>query len=85
MNDRYVALEKRVQSDHTSKKETKTNDKYEQFAVNAVKAEITGDFAKAAHEWEDLKTSAEASSERRSWYLLAAKRSRELRENKTPK
>ena len=79
VEDRYIDLRRRVMFDKTQIKTTKADDELEQLAQDAVIAEEAEEYAKAYRKWDDLKKSAEASAERRHWYLLAAKRLYDLR------
>jgi len=80
VENRYTELKQRVLLDRSNdKKETNGSDELEQLALDAVHAEIAKEFAKAARKWDDLKRMAAASSDRRPWYLLAAKGYHEMR------
>ena len=79
VEDRYTELKQRVLLDRSNKKESKGSDELEQVALDSMHAEVVKEYAKAARRWEDLKRMARASSERRPWYLLAAKGYYEMR------
>ena len=78
VEDQYVALERKIKLDRANEKETKSADEYEKIAIDAVKDELAGDYAKASRQWENLRKESESSADQRRWYLLAVGRLREL-------
>jgi serine/threonine-protein kinase len=96
--ERYTELRQRILLERATKEESNTSDDLERAALAAVREEIASwhaqnsgateraqkHLALAKEKWDDLKKSAE-QSDHRFWYLLAAKRARDVREaSKTP-
>jgi serine/threonine-protein kinase len=79
VEERYTELRKRVQKERSTKEETKPDDKSESTALSAVREEENKNFAKAKDHWDNLKDATKAHANQRSWYLLAAKRARDLK------
>jgi hypothetical protein len=92
VEERYADLRKRIMLARSVNEKAKSNDELEQSALDAVAAEIAGEkadsadqaakqFGLAEYKWDDLRKTTETKAERRPWFLLAAKRVRELHES----
>ena len=78
----FNELEKKAKAaaDKTDKEQTKSESEDEKKALEAVRAELAEEFEKAKNYWNALKTDIQPESDRRRWYLLAAKRAEKLDE-----
>ncbi len=71
VDDLYNQLQQKAAAKNTGP----TDDDIARLALTAMQAELARDLGKAQNEWDDLKKRPEVP---RRWYLLAAKRSRDL-------
>jgi hypothetical protein len=71
-------LLRKINEERTFEKKAEGDSKEEQLALSALRDEAE-DQRKAKSQWDELKEQAERKPELRRWYLLAAKKSRELK------
>ncbi len=75
----YNRLKDLLRSEEIVNQKAKSESRFEEMALQGVRAEKAEQWAKARDEWELLARSTEAELEQRPWHLLAIRQARELK------
>ena len=81
LDDYHARLVKQIQLEKAGEvPPAKGENEYQSLALKAARNEAAGRLPLAQKDWEELKDLTKERLEQRNWYLLAAKRARELRD-----
>jgi len=72
-------LQRKINEERTFEKKAESDNKEEALALSALRDETGDERDKARSQWDELKEQAGRQPELRRWYLLAAKKSRDLK------